>query len=42
MRKSNKDAVAVLCEKPVLPAIANAVCSATGERIRTLPITKRG
>jgi isoquinoline 1-oxidoreductase beta subunit len=27
---------------PILPAIANAVFTATGERIRTLPITKQG
>ncbi|MBI1759912.1 MAG: xanthine dehydrogenase family protein molybdopterin-binding subunit [Acidobacteria bacterium] len=27
---------------PILPAIANAVFSATGERIRTLPMTKQG
>lgn len=27
---------------PILPAIANAIFSATGERIRTLPITKQG
>lgn len=27
---------------PILPAIANAVFTATGERIRTLPLTKQG
>ena len=27
---------------PILPAIANAVFSATGERIRTMPMTKQG
>jgi isoquinoline 1-oxidoreductase beta subunit len=27
---------------PILPAICNAVFTATGERIRTLPITKQG
>jgi isoquinoline 1-oxidoreductase beta subunit len=27
---------------PILPAVANAVFSATGERIRTLPMTKQG
>ena len=27
---------------PILPAIANAVFTATGERIRTLPMTKQG
>jgi isoquinoline 1-oxidoreductase beta subunit len=27
---------------PLLPAVANAVFSATGERIRTMPITKQG
>ena len=27
---------------PILPAVANAVFSATGERIRTMPITKHG
>ncbi len=27
---------------PILPAVANAVFSLTGERIRTLPITKQG
>lgn len=27
---------------PILPAIANAVFTATGERIRTMPITKQG
>jgi hypothetical protein len=27
---------------PILPAIANAVFTATGERIRTVPITKQG
>jgi isoquinoline 1-oxidoreductase subunit beta len=27
---------------PILPAIANAVFTATGERIRTLPVTKQG
>jgi isoquinoline 1-oxidoreductase beta subunit len=27
---------------PILPAIANAIFTATGERIRTLPITRQG
>ena len=27
---------------PILPAVANAIFSATGERIRTMPITKQG
>ena len=27
---------------PILPAIANAVFMATGERIRTMPMTKQG
>lgn len=27
---------------PILPAIANAVFTATGERIRTMPMTKQG
>lgn len=27
---------------PILPAISNAIFTATGERIRTLPITKQG
>lgn len=27
---------------PILPAIANAVFTATGERIRTVPMTKQG
>lgn len=27
---------------PILPAIANAVFAATGERIRTMPMTKQG
>jgi isoquinoline 1-oxidoreductase beta subunit len=27
---------------PILPGVANAVFSLTGERIRTLPITKHG
>jgi isoquinoline 1-oxidoreductase beta subunit len=27
---------------PILPAVTNAVFSATGERIRTLPMTKQG
>jgi len=27
---------------PLLPAVANAIFSATGERIRTMPITKQG
>ena len=27
---------------PILPAVANAVFSATGERIRTMPMTKQG
>jgi hypothetical protein len=27
---------------PLLPAVANAVFSATGERIRTMPMTKQG
>lgn len=27
---------------PILPAVANAVFSATGERILTMPITKQG
>jgi len=27
---------------PILPAIANAVFTATSERIRTLPMTKQG
>jgi isoquinoline 1-oxidoreductase subunit beta len=27
---------------PILPAVSNAIFSATGERVRTLPITKQG
>jgi isoquinoline 1-oxidoreductase beta subunit len=27
---------------PILPAIANAVFAATGERLRTMPMTKQG
>jgi isoquinoline 1-oxidoreductase beta subunit len=27
---------------PILPAIANAVFTATGERVRTMPMTKQG
>jgi isoquinoline 1-oxidoreductase beta subunit len=27
---------------PILPAIANAVFTATGERMRTMPMTKQG
>ena len=27
---------------PILPAVSNAIFSATGERIRTLPMTRQG
>ena len=29
-------------QNPLLPAIANAAFMATGERIRTMPMTKQG
>jgi isoquinoline 1-oxidoreductase beta subunit len=27
---------------PILPAVSNAIFTATGERIRTMPMTKQG